>query len=704
MKNKIFAVITISLLCFSMFVMLQPRAKADEVSLDQWTWVNVDGFGNPTVTYATVLKEFSGFLYAGTATNIPDGEGRGEVWRTADGMSWQQTVAAGFGERNEQIQSMCAFNGYLYAGTHNIDGCQIWRSTNGDTSSWQKVVSDGFSSDSGILAVNVLIVFDGYLYAGTGGSVGHGMTLWRTSDGLIWDPITTDGFGDSNNIRLTSASIFGDYLYVGTSNEAQGGEVWRSVTGDSGSWELTSHGGFGDAQNIWFYEATAFQDRLYMAVARGPSSAGAIWRTPDGLSWEKATVDGFGDSDNNEIRHLIVFDEKLYAGTRNGWVHGCEMWKSTDGMTWQKSGENGFGHSNNRYVTSTEVFCDVLYVGTWNQAEGCEVWAIKRAPSSPTNLIASPQLSAVELDWNDPSEGSPITAFNIYRGSSSGAEQFLASVEGDTHIYLDATASKSLQYYYVTATNAIGEGPPSNEVKCSSEKSFLGVETVVDLESFTTKRSLSNLLGLFTVQQNFEIAVGGSLVHRFWAQNVIVVWPNPLSASYSLMWAAFEIRESNDQGVTWRTIVAQSQTTSRPYRIHDPLILSSTIEGDKLVMKNDCKEYSYSLPIDSYILGLRSYRQPEVVLVGPPSIPHLPPGTVVFKDPTEGHVDTYARIGSDAGNWLQCQNFVALVPHTGEISKNLRWNTSGDFSYEERATDQGLFFWPNYESPIVSPP
>jgi len=352
----------------------------------EWVQGNENGFGNPVVTYVCALKAFNGHLYAGTSTNVPSGGGWGEVWRTADGLTWERTVANSFDEPNEGIASMATFNGYLYVGTYNtVSGCQIWRSPTGDAGTWQKVASNGFSGDKNVLSVYILIVFNGYLYAGTGGSVDHAMTLWRTDNGLIWEPVTTDGFGDSSNIRLTSACIFGDYLYVGTSNEVQGGEVWRSMTGDPGSWELASHGGFGDGQNKWFYEATVFQNRMYMTVARGPSSAGTIWRTMDGLSWEKVTVDGFGDSGNNEIRHLIVFENDLWAGTRGN----CEMWRSPDGVTWLKSSNKGFDDPNNWYIMATEVFRNSLFAGTWNMHDGCEVWATPPPEVSTVTLSSS---------------------------------------------------------------------------------------------------------------------------------------------------------------------------------------------------------------------------------------------------------------------------------------------------------------------------
>ncbi len=337
----------------------------------EWVQVNENGFGNPIVTYVCALKAFNGHLYAGTSTNVPGGAGWGELWRTSDGLSWEQVVANSFNEPNEAIESMALFDGYLYVGTRStVSGCQIWRSATGNAGTWQKVADNGFSGDTRVLSVIVLIAFNGYLYAGTGGSVDHALTLWRTSDGLIWEPITTDGFGDSSNIRLTSACIFGDYLYVGTSNEVQGGEVWRSMTGDAGSWELASHGGFGDRGNVYFYEAAVFQSHLYMTVAR-LGSAGAIWRTAEGSSWEKVTEDGFGNPSNSEIRHVIVYDDNLWAGTRDC----CDMWKSVDGITWVRSSNEGFGDLDNWYVMATEVFGNSLFVGTWNMYDGCEIWA-----------------------------------------------------------------------------------------------------------------------------------------------------------------------------------------------------------------------------------------------------------------------------------------------------------------------------------------
>lgn len=336
----------------------------------------------------------------------------------------------------------------------------------------------------------------------------------------------------------------------------------------------------------------------------------------------------------------------------------------------------------------------------WTKVKNFYDSVVHAVPSAPRDLGALPRLSSIELAWNDPSDtgGLPIQSFRIYRGVSSGGETFIASVDGNTHKYVDSSVSTYLYFYYVTAVNSVGEGSPSNEVKCSSEESFLGLETVITLGDFRTQRKP---FGTFTIQQNFEIAVGGSLNHRYWSQNVIWVWP--ITGSFNLMFGLFEIYESNDGGLTWDNIVPWRTTTSRPYGLKNLLTLRSTIEGDKLVMQNDCEDFEYSLTLGSYIIGAR-IRPPEIVIVGPPSISGIMRGTVTFHDPTSGDVETYGRIGSDGGSWLHGENWVTTSPHTGEMSENLKWSANGDFWYQEGASDQGLLFWPDYDSPTVLPP
>jgi len=87
-------------------------------------------------------------------------------------------------------------------------------------------------------------------------------------------------------------------------------------------------------------------------------------------------------------------------------------------------------------------------------------------PSAPQNLTDAPARGkGVQLNWSPPASngGSPITAYNIYRGTASGGETLLTSV-GNVTSFKDTTTSRGQLYYYVVkAVNAVGEGPASNE-------------------------------------------------------------------------------------------------------------------------------------------------------------------------------------------------------------------------------------------------
>src|SRR5438477_2521147 len=80
--------------------------------------------------------------------------------------------------------------------------------------------------------------------------------------------------------------------------------------------------------------------------------------------------------------------------------------------------------------------------------------------------VAGPP-AGVLVSWLTPDNGgSPITSYNVYRGTSSGTETPLGSVSGvDTNKYLDTSADSSTNYYYrVTAVNAVAGGPFCHEV------------------------------------------------------------------------------------------------------------------------------------------------------------------------------------------------------------------------------------------------
>ncbi len=85
-------------------------------------------------------------------------------------------------------------------------------------------------------------------------------------------------------------------------------------------------------------------------------------------------------------------------------------------------------------------------------------------PGAPSLITAKAGNGGVALSWNAPASngGAAITAYRIYRGTTSGGETLLVTV-GNVTAYTDTTAAKT-SYYQVSAVNALGEGSRSNEL------------------------------------------------------------------------------------------------------------------------------------------------------------------------------------------------------------------------------------------------
>src|ERR1019366_5358452 len=75
----------------------------------------------------------------------------------------------------------------------------------------------------------------------------------------------------------------------------------------------------------------------------------------------------------------------------------------------------------------------------------------------------------IKLTWTAAAaNGSPVTSYRIYRGTSSGGETLLTTV-GNVLTYTDTSnASYRTSYYKVVAVNGIGAGPFSNEASSFS--------------------------------------------------------------------------------------------------------------------------------------------------------------------------------------------------------------------------------------------
>jgi hypothetical protein len=406
MKLKILAIILIVLTISSISANASETISSGIKGSDQktalsdsrWQQINEDGFGNRHNIGPRGITIFNDTLVIGT-DNIID------YWTQAlTGMPIKEFLKLGLKMKLWQtIQS---------------DGCEIW-SYNGTVlrqivgNKEEAVMKAGFGNKNNI-ELAVLIPYKGYLYAGLHNQ--EGCQIWRTRDiNQTWELVVKDGFGDKTNAAVWVAEIFNDYLYVGTMNLKNGFEVFR--TNDGTNWEIVVgnttniKNGFGNKRNVYAWSMCVYNDYLYLGTAEG----GELWKTKDGTTWKPVIAyngwvgaklhgadcpigfNGVLTRNIGGIRKMIVYNDELYCGfcgLRRGLniclpkiklmhpfnylgsfgpLNGLEIWKynsSKDNWTRVVGGINkgnfsgGFGDIWNQYPWSMVVSGGYLYVGT----------------------------------------------------------------------------------------------------------------------------------------------------------------------------------------------------------------------------------------------------------------------------------------------------------------------------------------------------
>ena len=220
-------------------------------STQGWTQVVKGGFTDPNNSFGPFWTEFKGYLYISTSANASGSvfsgskKAGGDIWRTADGVKWEQIGTAGLGNSHNNTFLFIVYRDQLYAVSNNIND--------------------------------------------------HGIEIWVTSSGTEFTKIEAGGFGDPDN-DWAYPFVFQDRLILAVSNSKSGGEIWVSddgmtfknvVDGGMGHSGVTGFVGFNDP----VHPDPIFHDQLYLGVSN-PSDGGEIWRSADGLNWERVAEKG----------------------------------------------------------------------------------------------------------------------------------------------------------------------------------------------------------------------------------------------------------------------------------------------------------------------------------------------------------------------------------------------------------------------------
>jgi len=264
---------------------------------------------------------------------------------------------------------------------------------------------------------------------------------------LTWSPPADNGGSSITNYRV----------YRGT---ASGVETFTTEIGNVLTYIDTS---LVNGQR-YYYKVSAKN-----AVGEGPQSSetSAVPATTPGPPIGLSAVAGNGQvtltwsapSDNGGA---VITNYMVYRGTISG------------GETFIVQLGNVLSHTDTGLANGQKYYYKVSAVNDVGEGQlSNEASATPSSgmspPSEPNGLQAAPGNQQVTLTWMTPSSdgGSPITRYVVYRGTTAGGETLLAEIR-NVLTYIDAgLANGQMNFYKVSAVNAAGEGPKSNEASAT---------------------------------------------------------------------------------------------------------------------------------------------------------------------------------------------------------------------------------------------
>lgn len=289
------------------------------------------GFDRSIITLR-LLVPFKGRLFTsptGTAGGNPNIAGNAIVYASSDpaGGNWELVNTPGFGDReNLGVFEMAACGDYLYAGTGNGRGYQIWRTRAEGRApyDWERVIVNGAWRGALNQGVASFAAHDGLLYAGSGiqhGGIDRvnkigpaGPELIRIYEDGQWDLVvgyqrdTPEGM----KIPLSGFAPGFDNPFNGYFWQMESHDGWLYL----GTFDWSVMLRYSERTN-WPQPFTAMLDRYGMENFIAMRGGAELYRSRDGENWLPVTTQGFGNPYNYGIRTLQSTPHGLAAGFVN---------------------------------------------------------------------------------------------------------------------------------------------------------------------------------------------------------------------------------------------------------------------------------------------------------------------------------------------------------------------------------------------------
>jgi hypothetical protein len=287
--------------------------------------------GLPVTTIRSMIQ-FKERLYttpAGTRGGNPNVSAHSVVYESREPStgSWCPVSEFGFGDtRNKTIFEMAAFENHLYAGTFNLEGFQIWRTTaEGEPPyRWEKVIEQGAYRGGLNQCVLSMYPFKGALYVGSGiqgGGVDRKNKVGPAPPELIrifpdgrWDLLvgearhTPEGYKEPLSGYLAGFdNFFNGYFWRMCEHEQ-----WLYLSTFDWSCALPyAHRG------SWPEPFTHIIEKVGNAFVMENLAGFDLYRSFDGENWVPVTTNGMHNPYNLGLRTMISTPSGMFLGSAN---------------------------------------------------------------------------------------------------------------------------------------------------------------------------------------------------------------------------------------------------------------------------------------------------------------------------------------------------------------------------------------------------